>query len=143
MSTARLENAIYKIIIDELEPRENRGMLKGNAHHIAQQLTADILKKIKEKEPKRKKRNTTSNKSSATPSCIKCKHRINYCLGCLSRDHINFESERASRTFIACYKNRDRWMLITREIATLAHANKKSESYKKAGYLVKILPLDL
>jgi hypothetical protein len=103
MTRAELDNAIYKIIIDELEPRENKGMLKGNAHHIAQKLTADILKKIKEKEPKRKE----------------------------------------PKTFVACYKSNDRWMLITREIATLVHATKKAEAYKEAGHVVKILPLNL
>lgn len=108
MTKAELDNVIYKIIIDDLEPRENKGMLKGNAHHIAQKLTANILKKIKE-EPKQKK---------------------------------------SSRIFIACYKDISRmgtnnWMLITREICTLNHAKKKSEPYKKSGYPVKILPLDL
>jgi hypothetical protein len=98
-----LNNAIYKIIIDELVPRENKGMLKGNAHHIAQALMASILEKIKEKEPKRKE----------------------------------------TKTFIACYKSNDRWRLITREIATLAHATKKANAYKEAGHQIKIIPIEL
>jgi hypothetical protein len=45
--------------------------------------------------------------------------------------------------YIACYKNVDRWMLITREISTLKHAENKSRAYKNTGFVVKILPLDL
>jgi hypothetical protein len=45
--------------------------------------------------------------------------------------------------YIACYKVADRWKLITREISTLKHAEKMSEPYKRTGYTVKIIKLDL
>jgi hypothetical protein len=135
MNKAQLENAIYKIMIDELEPRETEGILRGNAHHIAQKLTASVLIKILEF----KKSNTISSKTQKMiDSSMK-----NLAKGKTGKPIDLKELKDSNKNYIACYKKKEDWNLITREISTLKHAKKKSELYKKAGYTVKILSLDL
>ena len=46
------------------------------------------------------------------------------------------------KCYVACYKNGD-WMLITREISTKKHAEKKAEPYRRTNFPVKIVKLDL
>lgn len=44
------------------------------------------------------------------------------------------------KEYIACYKQEDQWVLITKEISSESHCIKMSEEYKKS-YPVKIIHL--
>jgi hypothetical protein len=48
------------------------------------------------------------------------------------------------RNYIALYKTKeyDDWRLITREVATKKHAEKKAAEYEKHNYITKIIKIE-